>query len=176
MNPELKTKLAQVRALLKAQKADAALLGLQPNFSWLACGGEAHIPLNSNLSFGQLVVTAKGFYLFANRIEMRCLQDEVVNGLGAKPLLCEWHDNASALNYVGYTWAEKGQNLDEAEKYITRALELRPSDADAYFSYSRFLASRGRLVEAIAQLGRAVHDRRQPAPVSISISHNQQYN
>ena len=97
MNTELKIKLTQVRALLREQKADAALLGLQPNFSWLACGGEAHIPLNSNLSFGQLVVTAKGFYVFANRIEMRCLQDEVVKGLGAQPLLCEWHDNASAL-------------------------------------------------------------------------------
>jgi Xaa-Pro aminopeptidase len=97
MNPELKLKLAQVRALLREHKADAALLGLQPNFSWLACGGEAHIPLNSNLSFGQFIVTAKGFYLFANRIEMRCLQDEVVKGLGAKPLLCEWHDTDSAL-------------------------------------------------------------------------------
>jgi len=99
MNPnlELNTKLAQVRALLKAQRADAALLGLQPNFSWLACGGEAHIPLNSNLSFGQLVVTARGFYLLANRIEMRCLQDEVVKDLGAQPLLWEWHDNASGL-------------------------------------------------------------------------------
>jgi Xaa-Pro aminopeptidase len=97
MNPELARKLSQVRALLKAQRADAALLGLQPNFSWLACGGEAHIPLNSDRAFGQLVVTARGFHLFANRIEMRCLQDEVVKGLGAKPLLCEWHDDAGAL-------------------------------------------------------------------------------
>ena len=97
MNHELKLKLTQVRTLLKQHQAEAALLGLQPNFSWLACGGEAHIPINSNLSFGQLVVTAKGFYLLANRIEMRCLQDEVVHGLGAKPLLWEWHDNASAV-------------------------------------------------------------------------------
>ena len=37
-------------------------------------------------------------------------------------------DNASALNYVGYTWAERGENLDQAEVYITRALELRPDD------------------------------------------------
>jgi serine/threonine-protein kinase len=43
-----------------------------------------------------------------------------------------------------------------AEQEFRRALELRPSDADAYFSYSRFLASRRRLDEAIAQLGRAV--------------------
>ncbi len=37
-------------------------------------------------------------------------------------------DNPSVLNYIGYTWAERGENLDEAEAMITRALELRPED------------------------------------------------
>ena len=37
-------------------------------------------------------------------------------------------DNASALNYVGYTWAERGERLDEAETLIVRARELRPDD------------------------------------------------
>ncbi len=37
-------------------------------------------------------------------------------------------DNSAALNYVGYTWAERGENLDEAERYIRRALELQPDD------------------------------------------------
>jgi antitoxin VapB len=95
MNPELKQKLAQIRSVMEVNNADAALLGLQPNFSWLACGGEAHIPLNSDRSFGQLVVTPKGFYVFANRIEMGRLQDEVVKGLGAEPLLWNWYDNDS---------------------------------------------------------------------------------
>lgn len=36
--------------------------------------------------------------------------------------------NASALNYVGYTWAEGGRELDRAEDYINRALGLRPND------------------------------------------------
>jgi len=36
--------------------------------------------------------------------------------------------NASALNYVGYTWAEGGEKLDMAEDYINRALGLRPDD------------------------------------------------
>ena len=35
-------------------------------------------------------------------------------------------DNANALNYIGYTWAEHGVNLDEAERMIVRAIELRP--------------------------------------------------
>lgn len=37
-------------------------------------------------------------------------------------------DNASALNYIGYTWAERGERLDEAETLIMRASELRPDD------------------------------------------------
>jgi len=37
-------------------------------------------------------------------------------------------ENAHALNYIGYTWAERGENLDEAEAMIRRALEQRPND------------------------------------------------
>jgi len=37
-------------------------------------------------------------------------------------------DHAGALNYVGYTFAERGENLDEAEAMIARALELKPDD------------------------------------------------
>jgi len=37
-------------------------------------------------------------------------------------------DNPSALNYIGYTWADRGERLDEAEVLIVRARELRPDD------------------------------------------------
>ena len=37
-------------------------------------------------------------------------------------------NNAHALNYLGYTWAERGQNLDRAEEMIERALAQRPND------------------------------------------------
>ncbi len=37
-------------------------------------------------------------------------------------------DNPHALNYVGYTWAERGENLDAAERMILRALDQRPND------------------------------------------------
>lgn len=37
-------------------------------------------------------------------------------------------DNPHALNYIGYTWAERGENLDEAERMILRALDQRPDD------------------------------------------------
>jgi eukaryotic-like serine/threonine-protein kinase len=57
--------------------------------------------------------------------------------------------NAYIRAYYEWDWRA-------AEQEFRRALELRPSYSDAYFSYGRFLASRRRLDEAIAQVARAV--------------------
>lgn len=37
-------------------------------------------------------------------------------------------DNASALNYLGYTYADMGINLDQALDLVSRALEQKPED------------------------------------------------
>lgn len=37
-------------------------------------------------------------------------------------------ENAIALNYIGYTYAEKGIELEFAKEYIEKALALRPND------------------------------------------------
>lgn len=37
-------------------------------------------------------------------------------------------DNPSALNYIGYSYAEAGQNLEEAEAMILKALKIKPGD------------------------------------------------
>jgi tetratricopeptide (TPR) repeat protein len=72
-------------------------------------------------------------------------------------------DHAGALNYVGYTWAERGVNLEEAEAMITRAVELRPDDgyiADSlgwvYYMRAQPLLESGRVEEAHALLDRAL--------------------
>lgn len=38
-------------------------------------------------------------------------------------------ENSTALNYLGYSWADRGINLDEAENLIKKALELDPENA-----------------------------------------------
>jgi serine/threonine-protein kinase len=74
----------------------------------------------------------------------------LVQALALDETLAEAHAaNAYIRAYYEWDWRA-------AEQEFRRALELRPNYADAYFSYSRFLASRGRLDEAIAQLDRAV--------------------
>ncbi len=76
-------------------------------------------------------------------------------------------DNANALNYVGYTLAEKGENLDEAETMIRRAAELRPDDgyiADSlgwvYYMRARPLIKTGRHSEAQKYLQTALKELR----------------
>jgi len=73
---------------------------------------------------------------------------------------------AHAVN--GYIRAYYEWDWRAAEQEFRRALELQPNYADAYFSYSRFLASRRRLDEAIAQLSHAV----ELDPLSVSLQAN----
>ena len=35
-------------------------------------------------------------------------------------------ENAEALNFIGYSYADRGINLEEAEKMIIKALEIKP--------------------------------------------------
>jgi tetratricopeptide (TPR) repeat protein len=74
-------------------------------------------------------------------------------------------DNASALNYIGYTWAERGENLDEAERMIVRAIELRPEDGYivdslgwVYYMRARPLVESGRIDAARGYIQRALEE------------------
>ena len=37
-------------------------------------------------------------------------------------------DNAEALNFIGYSYADRGMNLEEAEKMIVKALKIKPDN------------------------------------------------
>ncbi len=72
-------------------------------------------------------------------------------------------NHAGALNYVGYSWAEKGLRLDEAEAMISRALEQRPDDGYitdslgwVYYMRARPLLESGRTGAGRALLERAI--------------------
>jgi tetratricopeptide (TPR) repeat protein len=64
--------------------------------------------------------------------------------------------NAAALNYLGYTWAENGIRLEEAEALIRRALELSPNDGFYVDSLGWVYYQRGQYQQAIEQLERAL--------------------
>jgi tetratricopeptide (TPR) repeat protein len=65
-------------------------------------------------------------------------------------------NRADVLNYLGYSWVERGKNLDEAVKMLEKARSLRPNDgyiADsvgwAYYKLGRYQEAAEILEEAV---------------------------
>jgi tetratricopeptide (TPR) repeat protein len=64
-------------------------------------------------------------------------------------------DNATALNALGYTLADRTQRLDEAEELITRALALQPNEPAILDSMGWVLFRQGKYEESLGYLKRA---------------------
>ena len=65
-------------------------------------------------------------------------------------------DSAEALNFLGYLFAERGVNLDEAEKLIRRALELDPGNRDYLDSMAWVLYRKKQYAEALKWIQKAL--------------------
>lgn len=64
-------------------------------------------------------------------------------------------DNAAALNFLGYIWADRGERLEEACSLVGRALELHPDEPSFLDSLGWCEFRRGNIPRAIALLEKA---------------------
>ncbi len=80
-------------------------------------------------------------------------------------VLDEFPQDVSALNDLGYLWADRGKHLQRAEGMVRRAVEAAPENAAYRDSLGWVLYRRGRFKEALAQLERAA--RGEPDPVIL---------
>ncbi len=64
-------------------------------------------------------------------------------------------DDAAALNFLGYVWADRGIRLDEARELLERAVALRPDDGAVLDSLGWLLVRTGETERARALLERA---------------------
>lgn len=64
--------------------------------------------------------------------------------------------HANALNYVGYTLAEEGKDLDRAEKLVTQALEIEKDNGFFLDSLGWVLYKKGQYEKALPILERSV--------------------
>ena len=64
--------------------------------------------------------------------------------------------HAHLLNYLGYSWIDRGENVEEAERMIREAVELLPDDGYIIDSLGWVYFRTGRLTEAVVWLERAV--------------------
>jgi tetratricopeptide (TPR) repeat protein len=65
-------------------------------------------------------------------------------------------DQPFVLNYLGYSWADMGQNLTQARQMIEKAAQLRPNDGAIVDSLGWVLLRQGDTTEAVKTLERAV--------------------
>ncbi len=66
-------------------------------------------------------------------------------------------EHVQALNYLAYTYAVLGVNLQEAERLINRAVELKPKDGYILDTKGWVLFKQGKTREAITMLEAAYH-------------------
>lgn len=63
--------------------------------------------------------------------------------------------HVQGLNYLAFTFAEQGENLEEAEELAQRAIDLEPKDGFILDTYGWILYKRGQWSQAIPYLERA---------------------
>jgi Flp pilus assembly protein TadD len=63
--------------------------------------------------------------------------------------------NANALNYLGYTYADLGQNLDEAEQLVIEALKYKANDGFITDSLGWVYYKKGEYTKALDYLRKA---------------------
>ena len=62
------------------------------------------------------------------------------------------HDHVAALNFLAYIYAERGQNLPEAEQMVRHALTLQPKDGYIMDTLGWVMYKQGKVQEAIKML------------------------
>ncbi len=83
-----------------------------------------------------MAAVGKGLERFPTEERLLYFQGALYDKLGErakaianmKQIVASNEKNAHALNFLGYTYAEMGENLEEAETLVKKALELRPDD------------------------------------------------
>lgn len=71
-------------------------------------------------------------------------------------------DFSEALNYLGYMWAERGENLDEARSMIDRAVKQEPKNAAFLDSMAWVLYKLKKPAEALPYMKKAIELTKEP--------------
>ncbi len=87
-------------------------------------------------------------------LEKQGKQDEAIQSM--EKVLELFPDHPEALNYIGYTWADRNMKLDTALQYIKKAVALKPDNGYIRDSLGWVYYRLGRLEEARIELEKAL--------------------
>jgi tetratricopeptide (TPR) repeat protein len=93
------------------------------------------------------------FFLLALLYERAKMKEKALESM--KSLLRLNPNSASALNYIGYTYADRGEKLDKAQEMIERALHLKPDDGFVTDSLGWLFFKKGEYEKALKILLKA---------------------
>ncbi|WP_290537590.1 MULTISPECIES: tetratricopeptide repeat protein [Alcanivorax] len=141
----------------------ASLAGKHPELSTSLTITEAEMRSNTGNPQGALALLDRAVKAEPDNTELLYSRAMVAESIGdltkmesdLRHVLSINPDDASALNALGYTLANRTQRLDEAFDYISRALELRPDDPAILDSMGWVLYKRGEPEAAREYLRRA---------------------
>lgn len=92
---------------------------------------------------------------FALGVLYHSLGDDQQSIAEMQKLLKENPEDATVLNYIGYTYVELGVQLDDAEKLIRKALSLKPDSGFIIDSLGWLFYAKGEYEQSLGYLLRA---------------------
>jgi tetratricopeptide (TPR) repeat protein len=104
--------------------------------------GIALFPRNTDLHYALGMILEK-----VNRFEESIRSMEKVLALDPQ--------NADALNFIGYSYADRGMRLDEAEQMIVQALKIKPDNGYILDSLGWVYFKKNKYAKALNELKRA---------------------
>ena len=155
--------------ILKEQKKKAEAYALAqklrdlPQASWEVFGILADVFADTQHYAEALAVIEDGIKRFPDKVRLLFLKGVYQEKAGDRDgciqtmrlVLKVDPDNSSAYNFLGYLYAEKGENLVEAEKLVQKSLALKPDDGFYLDSLGWVYFQKGELGKAAATLDKA---------------------
>jgi tetratricopeptide (TPR) repeat protein len=97
-----------------------------------------------------------GFYFTYGAAAERAGLPEQASRLLLRSIELDPENSAEALNYLGYMWVDRNQNLEEAGTYIQRALALRPNHPAYLDSLGWWHFRKGQYEDALREIRKAL--------------------
>lgn len=152
---EWQIKRTRVAMLMEQRGLHGILLTRCANFSWITCGGQAHVGINSESAVASVLCTPQGDYLLASHIEMPRMQAEEAVGLPLTPHVFAWFEPASRDAFADQVcgkgrWASDvaGAPLSVANDMVALRVALTPAEQTRFAAHA---LETGRALEAVAR-------------------------
>ena len=153
---EWQAKRNRIAALMEERGLNGVLLTRAANFSWITCGGQAHVGLNSESAVASVLCTPQGDYLLASHIEMPRMRAEETSGLPLTPHAFHWFEPAQRDAFVDALcgagrWASDVAGAAQSVASELTALRVALTAAEQERLASHALAT-GQALEAVSRM------------------------